>query len=248
MPRLLSTLLLAGLLAGAARVRAADLPVAPASSSAEPAAPAPFTSAQLLAALTHDLAAHFRLDGDFQLELVRAWVPPDRTAAAWDVVVTEYPLVPASTLFLRCRILADGVPCADATLTVRAALWRDAWLAREPISSGSTFDASMLETRRVDSLRERDALPATIGDDSFIFARQVPANRLLTWQDLVRRPLVRKGDIVDVVASDGGLLVTMKAQAIESGVRGDTVTVRNLETRKDISGQVVAQDRVDIRF
>jgi flagellar basal body P-ring formation protein FlgA len=59
---------------------------------------------------------------------------------------------------------------------------------------------------------------------------------------------VRKGDIVDVVASEGGLLVTMKAQAVENGVRGDIVTVRNLETRKDISGQVVAQDRVEVRF
>jgi flagella basal body P-ring formation protein FlgA len=245
-PRLFPLLLLVGFLSAGAQARAAD---AAAPAPPPDAAPAgPFTSAQLVSALTHDLANHFRLEGDFQLELVRPWTPPDRTAAGWDVVVTEYPLVPTATLVLRCRVLADGAPASDVLLTLRASLWRDAWFSREPIAAGSTFDATMLETRRVDCLREREALPATIGDDSFILARQVPANRLLTWQDLERRPLVRKGDIVDVVAAEGGLMVTMKAQAVENGVRGDTVLVRNLETRKDISGQVVAQDRVDIRF
>jgi len=244
--RLFPALLLVGLLSAGTRLRAAAAALPPAADAAAPAAP--FSSDQLVSALTHDLANHFRLEGDFRLELVRPWVPPDRTAAAWDVVVTEYPTVPTATLILRCRLLADGAPAADVTLTIRASLWRDAWFAREPLAAGATFDPAMLEARRVDCLRERDALPATVGDDSFILARQVPASRMLTWQDLVRRPLVRKGDIVDVVASEGGLIVTMKAQAVENGVRGDTVTVRNLETRKDISGQVVAQDRVDIRF
>jgi len=246
MPRLFHAILLVGALSSFALRAAAD---GPAATTQGPAAePTAISSAQLLAALTHDLAGHFRLEGDFQLELVRPWTPPDRTAAAWDVVVTEYPMAPSSTLILRCRVLADGAAAADVTLTVRASLWRDVWCTREPIAAGSTFDANMLATRRVDCLREREALPATVGDDSFVLARQVPANRLLTWQDLVRRPLVRKGDIVDVVASEGGLIVTMKAQAVENGVRGDTITVRNIETRKDISGQVVAQDRIDIRF
>jgi flagella basal body P-ring formation protein FlgA len=248
-PRAFSSLLFAGLLASSA-LRAADSPAAPTAASASPAPPegTAFTSAQLLSALTHDLAGHFRLEGDFRLEFVRAWTPPDRTAAAWDIVVTEYPVMPTSTLILRCQVLADGTTAADVMLTLRASLWRDAWFAREPIAAGSTFDPSDLEARRIDCLRERQALPATIGDDSFIFARQVAADHVLSWQDVARRPLVRKGDVVDVVAAEGGLLVTMKAQAVENGVRGDIVTVRNLETRKDISGQVVAQDRVEVRF
>ena len=151
-------------------------------------------------------------------------------------------------MIVRCQIVADGVVAADDTLMLRGSLWRDAWFTHEPIAAGAVFDPVTLETRRVDSLREREALPATAGSDDYVLVRQTPANRMLTWQDLVRRPLVRKGDIVDVVASEGGLIVTMKAQAVENGVRGDTVTVRNLETRKDISGQVVAEDRVEVRF
>jgi flagella basal body P-ring formation protein FlgA len=163
-------------------------------------------------------------------------------------VVTEYPATPTETVYLRCSLLADGVVASDVTLTLRASLWRDAWFAREPLAVGTAFDRQALDLRRVDCLRERNALPATVGDDSFIFSRPVQADRVVTWQDVARRPLVRKGDIVDVVASEGGLEVTMKAQATENGIRGDMVTVRNMDTRKDISGLVVAEDRVEVRF
>jgi flagella basal body P-ring formation protein FlgA len=74
------------------------------------------------------------------------------------------------------------------------------------------------------------------------------ADSLITWHDLARRPLVKKGDIVDVIATEGLLSVSMKALAMENGVRGDLVTVRNLETRKDISGIVVSDDRVEVHF
>jgi flagella basal body P-ring formation protein FlgA len=59
---------------------------------------------------------------------------------------------------------------------------------------------------------------------------------------------VRKGNLIEVAAIDGDLLITMKALAMESGAQGDTVTVRNPETRKDFSALVVDENRVQIRF
>ena len=87
-----------------------------------------------------------------------------------------------------------------------------------------------------------------MGDRSFIFARAVPAGRMLTWRDIARRPLVRKGEVVEVAAVEGPLMVTMKAVAMENGAQGDTVTVRNAESRKDFSAMVVSENRVQVRF
>ncbi len=212
------------------------------------AAPASYTSDQLVAALGRDLAAHFRLEGDLQLELVRPWTPPARSAETWAVVVSEYPTAATPTLVVRCRVVADGIVADDATFVLRAALWRDAWVSRQPLPAGSGFDPAALETRRIDALRERAALPASAGDRSYIFATQVPADHVLTWRDLARRPWVHKGEVIDVVAADGDLLVTLKAMALENGGRGDVVTVRNLESHKDISGLVVAENKVEVRF
>jgi flagella basal body P-ring formation protein FlgA len=76
----------------------------------------------------------------------------------------------------------------------------------------------------------------------------VNAGRVLTWRDITRRPLVRKGDVVEVSAGDGQLLITMKALAMENGAQGDTVTVRNPVSRKDFAAMVVDENRVQVRF
>lgn len=212
------------------------------------AQPVPLAREQFVADLARELRGHFNLEGELQLELIRPWAPPARLAAAWSLEVLEYPSVASSSMLVRCRALADGVPAAEFTLVLRATLAREVWVARQPLVNGGAFDPAQLEVRRVDVLRERDALPATVGDRTYAFARAVPAGRLLTWHDVARRPLVRKGSVVEVAAIDGQLLITMKALAMENGAQGDTVTVRNPESRKDFAARVVDENRVQVRF
>ena len=211
---------------------------------------AALTSEKLIAALGRDLTAHFNLEGDLQLELLRAWTPPTRSAAVWVVSVVEFPSVASASMLVRVRLFADGQPvtaAADGALVLRASLWRDAWVARLPLTVGGAFDPAALEVRRVDLFREREVLPAAVGDRSFIFTRSVAAGRLLTWRDIARRPLVRKGDFVEVSATSGLLLVTMKAQAMENGAQGETVTVRNPVSQKNFSAVVTDENRVQVR-
>ena len=241
MPRVVTIfrlLFIAALLATAWQLRAAgDSPLS-----------TPLTREQLVSTLAHDLAAHFNLEGDLQLELLRAWAPPARVAATWTIDIVEYPSLPSSSMLVRCRILADAAPVADATFVLRATLWCDAWVTRQPLTVGAVFDPSLLEVRRTDLFRDRDALPAAVGDRSYIFARAVSAGRPLTWHDIARRPLVKKGDVVEVSAADGLLLVTMKALAMENGSQGDTVTVRNPESQKNFAAVVIDENRVQVRF
>ena len=214
----------------------------------ELATPTPFTREQLVAALARELVTHFNLEGDLQLDLLRPWTPPAHVASVWNLSVLEYPATPAASMLLRCRVLADASPVTEVSLVLRAVLWRDVWLSRAPLAVGMAFDSTLLEARRIDVLRERDVLPAAVGDRSYIFLRAVPAGRLLTWRDISRRPLVRKGELVEVSAADGLLLVTLKALAMENGSQGDTVTLRNPESRKNFSATVIDENRVQVRF
>lgn len=241
-------------LVGALPLSAADAapPIRPgAAARAEvgaPPAPAPLTRAWLISALTRELATHFNLEGDLQLELLRPWTPPARLASTWGVSVAEFPAVPSASMLVRCRILADGAPAADAALVLRAAHWRDVWATRSPLTAGAVFDPAQLEARRADLFREREVVPTVVGDRTYIFARAIPAGRLLTWHDVARRPLVKKGGFVEVSAAEGRLLITMKALALENGAQGDTVTVRNPESQKNFSAVVVDENRVHVRF
>jgi flagella basal body P-ring formation protein FlgA len=240
MRRLLTSCLILGGLAVAAGRGAAD--AGPASVAA------PLTREDFVTALAGNLTDHFNLEGELQLELNRAWLAPVQLAHRWSVAITEYPPMVAPSMLAHCRVHADGQLAGEYTLALRASLWRDAWTARQPVSANAIFDPALLEARRVDFLREREALPTTVGDHSFIFARSIQPHRLLTWRDVSRRPLVRKGELVEVAAIDGLLQVTMRGLALENGAAGDTVTIRNTETKKVISAQVVAENRVLIHF
>lgn len=216
----------------------------------EAGAPAPvsMTEEQLLADVGQQLKAHYDWEGDLQITLLRPFTPPAPTADPIEVVVTEYPNTISTTLLIRVAFKSAGATLSETSLSIRVQLWRDAWVTRQPGNRGATLDATELDVRRIDALRERDSLPASLGLADFSYARGVQAGRVLTWRDVAKRLLVRKGEIVEVSASDGQLTITMKAMAMQNGAAGDTILVRNLESKKDVSGQVVAENRVRVRF
>lgn len=236
------TFLLFAALATALRLSAATVALTPAAS------PVPFAQKEFMDTVARELSTHFNLEGELQLENLRTWNTPVRVASEWTVEITEFPALPTSSMLVRCRVLADGVSTGESTLVLRAALWRDAWVVRQPVVSGKVFDPELLETRRVDLFRDRDALPAAVGDRTFVFVRSVQPGRFLTWRDIGRRPLVRKGDLVEVSAAEGSLSITLKGLAMQNGAQGEAVTVRNLESRKDFTAFVVDENRVQVRF
>ena len=210
--------------------------------------PVPFAQKDFMAALAHELTEHFNLEGDLQVEMLRTWNTPSQVAREWQVQVIEFPALPNNSMLVRCCVLADGVSTGESTLILRASLWRDVWLARQPLANGAIFDPALLETRRVDLFHDRDALPAAVGDRTFVFIRSVQPGRFLTWRDIGRRPLVRKGDMVEVSASEGTLSINMKGLAMQNGAQGEAVTIRNLESRKDFTAFVIDENRVQVRF
>ena len=224
------------------------LPADSSAGSANLPAASPYPRERLLADLSAAFVAHYKVPDGLTLDLVRNWVTPAASARAWELVIDDYPPALAGSMLVRCHLLADGASAGDYTLVVRANLWADAWCAAQPLLAQTTFNPALLETRRVDLLRERDALPATTANADYIIARAVPAGRLLSWRDLARRPLVRKGTLVEVSAVEGPLLVTLKAVALENGAQGDVVLLRNRESLREFSGTVIDENHVEVRF
>jgi len=236
-------------LGGAPMARAAETQSLPGSLvAANEGARAPLSPEQLLSCLAGDLQARFKLVGDLQIDFVNPWTPPNRLAREWKVSVVEYPSTANSSMVVRFRAYADSVQLEESTVILRASLWRDAWFAREPLAAGCTLDSPLIEPRRIDSFRMRDAIPVGSPEPDLIVTRSVEAGAMLSWHDVGHRPLVRKGEIVDVTASTGLLRVTMKAVALQSGALGDIVTVRNPESLKTIPALVVGDDRVEVRL
>jgi flagella basal body P-ring formation protein FlgA len=211
-------------------------------------APALFTQEQLLADLTRQLTDHFQTRGDLQLDLLRPWAPLAVSAGPVEVVILDCPARLSSSLLLQVRLQSGGSSLGSFSLMLKAQLLRDVWASRTPIERGTSFDPGQLDTRHLDVLQQRDTVPADSTETDFTYASAVPAGRLLAWRDLTRRSLIRKGQIVEVSAVDGMLTITTKAMAMENGAAGDTVRLRNLESKRDFSALVVADARAQVRF
>ena len=117
------------------------------------------------------------------------------------------------------------------------------------LSRGDVPAADDLDKRRINVLAERQPpLPANVPVDGFEVAQSVAAGQPLTERDLAPRTLVHRGQTVSVVADDGSLSISMKALATQDGASGATIKVRNLTSQRDITAQVVGENKVAVRF
>jgi len=207
-----------------------------------------FTQDQLLADLTRQLTERFQARGDLQLDLTRPLTQLPLSVGSVEVVVVDCPVRLTASLLLQVRLQSGGQSLGNFSLMLKAQLFQEVWVARTPIERGSNFDPNQLDTRRVDVLQQRDTVAAGSTETDFTYATSVTAGRMLTWRDLTRRSLIRKGQIVEVSAIDGMLTITTKALAMENGAAGDTVRLRNIESKKDFSALVVAEARAQVRF
>lgn len=205
----------------------------------------------LVAALERELTAQLGLVGDLRLSLTRFWSPlrlgqDDR----WDLRILQLPaggLTPA--FLLRFQIESEGRVLGDWQLMLRAQLWKPVWVTERRLDRGQSLENGACAQQVVDVLREKQAfVPAETDLALYELVQTVAQERPLTWRDIALRPLVRKGQIVDVTFKDGGMNIAMKAMAMSSGGAGDSVVVRNMDSRKDFTARVLRPNTVQVSF
>lgn len=204
----------------------------------------------LVAELERQAAMHFAADGELKLSLARVWPALRLPEADWVLTVTEWPASGlASTLLVRVKVVSGSETIIEGQLPLRAQLWRDVWFAANPLERGQSLDRPMLTTQKADILRERiPIVSADIDPTTLEITQSVAAGKMLTRRDVAVRPLVRKGQVVNVFAKTGQLGVQMKALAMENGAAGDLIKLQNLESKKEFNGQVTHESKVQVHF
>jgi flagella basal body P-ring formation protein FlgA len=84
--------------------------------------------------------------------------------------------------------------------------------------------------------------------DFYEIAQSVPADQILSRSDITPRRIVRRGKLVDVLVNEGGINITMKAMALADGGVGETIGIRNVDSKKDFQARVVGSNTVQVKF
>jgi len=212
-------------------------------------APVPaVTPERFLPQVREQLAAHFRIEGELQLDLLRTWFPPTTPAAPWEIQVITPPAALATQMIVRVRLVADQRNLGEWNLPLHAQHWVDVFVVREPVARGAVLGLPQFDLRRVDVLRDKDAVPAGTTLDNLTVARPLAAGAVLGWHDLLRRPLVQRGERIEILATDGALTITMKGQALQNGALGETILVRNPDSRRDFTATVSGENQARVAF
>lgn len=191
------------------------------------------------------LANHYQPAGELNLGWSRP--PPLDLPAEPRVELVSVPPVLSPQLLVNVLVADAAGTTTRHTFVLRAELWLEGWSPREPSPAGAPVVPEALDLVRFDALRERRALAADASLE-LDYLRTVAPGRLLTWNDVRRRPLVRRGQAVDVAASDGLLSITLRAIALHDAGRGQAVRVRNPDSRKEFTAVVVAESRATVTF
>jgi len=76
--------------------------------------------------------------------------------------------------------------------------------------------------------------------------RPMGLGAILTPSALAEPQLVKRGDDVTLIAEGNGVQVTIKAQAMDDGAKGDQIRVKNLSSERIVDAQVAGHDFVKI--
>ena len=100
---------------------------------------------------------------------------------------------------------------------------------------GMRLNSDLFKNCKVDVLKAATLIPFNRMQNltSFETSSSIRANSPLKWNNLTKVTLINKGKVIDVFASGNGIFVTMKGLALEDGVEGSFVKVRNLSSDKE---------------
>src|SRR5690606_39200564 len=114
-----------------------------------------------------------------------------------------------------------------------------------PVARGDIIRASDVVVER----RARTRVPAgaIVSPDQIVgkaARRPLTAGQPLRPTDLMKPELVHQNETVTVVYETGGLSLSVRGKALESGAEGDVVNVLNIQSKRTIQGTVVGPGRV----
>lgn len=147
------------------------------------------------------------------------------------------------------EIVVDGRIISEYRVPVQVSLLKKVWVVDQNVSRGELVGGQVLKPDVRDVYAERgDPIPASESLTNYEASRSLTRGRLLSWDDLEERPQVRKNAIVDVEFSKGALEIRMRGRAMDDGMLGDLITIRNLNSSREFIALVRGENLVEFEL
>lgn len=200
-------------------------------------------SGQRFAHLAKPATASIRFDGD--AALVQAYPIPDQTVPAGRVsLVVGSPLVNPSYVNVPIEIDLNGKFLRQVFVGYRVQRYVRAAIATHDLVPGTVIVASDVTMARIPYNGQRVNTAQVLVGRRILSA--IRAGSPIAIESTQTNQIVKAGNSVVLIVHDGGVSVVADVVARTSGGLGDEIMVYNPDTRKTLSGTVIAPDRVEL--
>jgi flagella basal body P-ring formation protein FlgA len=141
----------------------------------------------------------------------------------------------------------DGEKVASSTVRFRWSWQRPAWQAVRTIQAGEDFHPDDFRLTTVDAIKTGGSffsdLPAIEGQ---VISHMLTAGAVLAPADLGPKKIVQRGEQVTVNYVQTSFKITMKAVALQDGVKGQVISVENTQSKKSLFAKVVDDATLEV--
>lgn len=197
--------------------------------------------------ITQELQRRYaRSGGEIEVRLSRPWrtVPiPDETV---DIRLLDLPTAGLQSLVsLKVEVLAAGESVGNWFQPIQVRHWCEVPVAAAALRRGLPLAEAETVLERRDILASRGILrnlPAATQD--YELAESLAPGQALSDRSLRLKTVVFRGRRIDARIQAGTLEITTKVEALEDGYPGQSIRVRNPQSKREFRGVVQTEDAV----
>jgi flagella basal body P-ring formation protein FlgA len=146
-------------------------------------------------------------------------------------------------------VLVDGQIVKKVTVQATIEVWSDVVLAARPLGKYQIIEP---ENTRIDKMNlARVPSNAILNQNEVLGSRtnrNIAANSILRSDQIELPPIVKRGDLVQVIAESNRMKISIQALAKQNGAKGELIRVQNLKSKKTIYAQVVDGQTLQVDF
>ncbi len=206
-----------------------------------------FTDSDMTELLTATLQRESVRDrGELELRLTKPWAAMPVPDEPLTLKISDLPATGVSSSFMvNCELLCGTERVGSWPLTAQAKVWHEIPIAHSSLIRGQLLKDADITLERRDVLSQRDAWSNFPTEDTSLeLTDNIPVGLPVLNRSVHVRPLIHRGRLIDGLYQDGGLIISLKVEALEDGLLGQIVRVRNPKTKHEIYGKVQNEQTV----
>lgn len=146
---------------------------------------------------------------------------------------------------MRFAAVCAGADGWKYEFVVRAAISARVAVASVPVAAGAALTAADMVLERRDISIIPDSVPELVPVLGLASRRSLRAGEVLRMSQLAALPVVKRGDLVRIVARRSQIEVSMSGEALDAGAQDAVVRVRNAASGTVIRARVVSAGTVE---